>query len=181
MELVGVDINDDEMKEGLKLLDELPYFFVLQLDSAINAAYQTCRFNNDSEREYVRSRYAENMEKIDENLICIKSTLKRLKPDHELVKDFEIDPSSNCEYDEKEFFLKEHREYFDSMKITKCSFEEFTKFESKKFQHALDSEVLLMIKILGKPFKEAVDYSISEYVKGCENQLKCLLNQIYDR
>jgi hypothetical protein len=184
VEAFDVVMSEEELREGTRIaqkLKKLKNSLFFKLNTAYGTVIDICRYGDESSREKMEEVFLREIPDSPEDLECVKSYLKQVKPDHELVKDFKIDPNCETDDDQVQSQLKYLRESYEQMEITKCSYNEYAKARSPDFLIKSKTEAILMIKILKKPLKEVFGHVLNEILEANRDRLKCLLDEIYDR
>jgi hypothetical protein len=189
MEVEGVTITEQETAEEIRRMEEKinteasSYIRHLILKASHTVGYACdLELNHevyDAKIKEILSKYKKNST-IDENLDCYKAELKKLKPDNDLVKNFNRNPTCNLR-DSRVLGYSSLEEEYKILKITKCSLEEFQRIHYLQFNHAFKLEIILMLKTTEMSIEEVLKFVKDETEKMLNSRIKCLLNQIFDR
>jgi hypothetical protein len=189
MEVEGVTITEQETAEEIRRMEEKinteasSYIRHLILKASHTVGYACdLELNHevyDAKIKEMLLKYKHNST-IDENLDCYKAELKKLKPDSDLIKNFNRNPTCNLR-DSRVLGYSSLEEEYKILKITKCSLEEFQNFYNPELEYAFRLEIILLLKTTEKSIEEVLKFVNDEKEKMINSRIKCFLDQIFDR
>lgn len=185
IECIKTKINfiDEELSE--KEFDEIwdNYFkersenpiFWLSEEAVTQSGVMFCDSHNATQETFLRE-FSKNLT-LDNDLDCLKFHLKRIQPENEIVKHF--NKNITCELDPYfEFTSKYKLESSKKLPLTKCSLDDFVQ---PNRMIAMYLETFIKAKTSNEPSQE-IDEKAKNIMRDiADKQLKCLLDQIYDR
>jgi hypothetical protein len=191
MEVEGVKITEQEIAEETRREEEeifteaeqdLRYLITKTIRTVTYDACELEIFHEiyDAKIKEMLLKYKKNSS-IDENLDCYKAELKKLKPDSDLVKNFNGNPTSCNLRGPRVLGYSSLDQEYKRLKITKCSLEEFRNFYNPELEYAFRLEIILLLKTTEKSIEEVLKFVNDEKEKMINSRIKCFLDQIFDR
>lgn len=146
---------------------------VLRLGMALEFVKETCETYREEKMKFIRKMKLRT-EDYEKNLKCVKSELKKLQPNSELLKEFNSD-TLGCR-DLSNLSNKKAAHFYHMMTLSKCTLEDFIQTDN---YNVIDMEAILLAMTSNLTLDEIVERTFRNHSEIIEKkQLECILSEI---